>query len=311
MGDIVNKARRNTLQFLSYSAASLAIPSLAAGHVVGGQKPVKLGLITDIHIGLSPNADQRLKAFVKAMKAESLDAIVQLGDFAFPNAKHQSAPDLFNACHEKALHVIGNHDLDHNLTRKDCMKAWRMPAPFYAQDIGGIRLLVLDGNDQGSPKHKGGYPIFVGRKQMEWLAKELDKSDRPLVIASHQPLAGPSEVDNAMEIQKLLSRYQEKILICINGHTHIDKLVEREDIRYLHVNSASYFWMGGKVRMAHYKEPLFAVLTIDPENRQITVKGKTSSWVTKSPEEHGYFSANKHKAELREAITPQIRSRMI
>ena len=34
---------------------------------------------------------------------------------------------------------------------------------------------MLDGNDRGSPRHRGGYPIYVGPEQVTWLKEELER----------------------------------------------------------------------------------------------------------------------------------------
>ncbi len=66
------------------------------------------------------------------------------------------------------------------------------------------------------------------------------------MIISHQPIAGSYAIDNAEEIQKILSKHSDKVVLAMNGHTHIDLLIEVDDIPYLHINSASYHWLGSK-----------------------------------------------------------------
>ena len=119
---------------------------------------------------------------------------MQLGDFAFPNHKHQVYADKFNAAHDRTIHVIGNHEFDYGLTRADCFKAWGIDTSYYRQDIGGLRVLVLDGNEKGSPTHRGGYPSYIGQQQQAWIARELEDADKPILILSHQPLAGTSAI---------------------------------------------------------------------------------------------------------------------
>ena len=46
------------------------------------EKPIKIGLITDLHHDVMHDGFQRLDAFLKAMKAEQPDAIMQLGHLA-------------------------------------------------------------------------------------------------------------------------------------------------------------------------------------------------------------------------------------
>ena len=94
-----------------------------------------------------------------------------------------------------------------------------MESSYYRHDIGALRLLVLDGNDEGSPSYDGGYHSYVGPVQQEWLAAELASTTKPVLILSHQPLAGAWAIDNAETIQKLLSQYQSKVILCLNGHS--------------------------------------------------------------------------------------------
>ena len=47
------------------------------------------------------------------------------------------------------MHVIGNHDTDAGFTKDNCIDVWGMPGRYYAKNIEGLQLLVLDGNDGG------------------------------------------------------------------------------------------------------------------------------------------------------------------
>ena len=298
-------SRRNILKA---TLASLAIPSLALAKSEI-PKSLKLGVIADLHGGLAVDARSRLESFLQSMEQEQCDALVQMGDFAYPNAKHQVFPDTFNAAHDSTLHVIGNHEFDFGLKRADCYSAWGIESSYYRKDLGGIRMLVLDGNERGSPSHGGGYPSFIGPEQVEWLEQELTRSNIPILIFSHQPLAGTAAIDNASEVQQLIGRFKSKVVLCLNGHSHVDSLVRVDDVPYLHVNSASYYWVGGKTRMAYYAEPLYSTLTIDPQSATVTVAPKASRWKNKSPKEIGYF--DRPNAPPEEIVTPQIRERRI
>ena len=243
------------------------------------------------------------------MEKEKCDSLVQLGDFAYPNAAHKSYPEKFNAAHDVTVHVIGNHEFDHGLTRKDCYKTWGISSSYYRKDIGGLRVLVLDGNESGSPNHQGGYPSYLGRQQLNWLKKELQESKKPVLVLSHQPLAGRIAVDNAKTVQKMLAEFSSKIILCVNGHSHIDSLLQIDGVSYLHINSASYYWVGGKERMLYYADPLFTTLTFDPETSSVIVAAKASQWKGGSPKEIGYFDRKNSPPE--KAVTPQIRARSL
>ena len=307
----MNRPDRRT--FFRQSAASglaLVLPCPGLASDANMKSKIKLGMIADLHGGFVKDAESRLDTFLTAMKKEKCDGLVQLGDFAYPNAKHQRYADKFNRAHDVVCHVIGNHEFDYGLKREDCYKAWGIESSYYSRDIAGLRVVVLDGNETGSPGHKGGYPCYIGKDQTIWLKNQLEKSDRPVLVLSHQPLAGCWTVDNAEEIQELLSRYREKVVLCINGHSHIDHLLDVDGIRYLHLNSASYFWVGGKHRTAFYREPLFSVVTVDFENHTLSVSGKASEWKNLSPNDMAYFRSKK-ELPPEKSVVPEIRNQQI
>jgi uncharacterized iron-regulated membrane protein len=200
-----------------------------------------------------------------------------------------------------------------------------MKGRYYTENVNGLELIVLDCNEK--PKNpKGGYPKYVGQKQLEWLEKQLRILKGPILIISHQPLAGPGSIDNAGEVQALLNAAADKVLLAVNGHTHIDHVARAGKLSYLHVNSASYKWVGGSHRhksyppevhskfrsveyTCPYRDSLFATLTIDPANGRIEVKGRESQWVGKSPSQLAI--PTKYGLTNGKEICPKIRSRQI
>ncbi len=305
--------RRTAIKAMAMTCTTLTLPLAAQSSVGKLKRLIKLGVIADPHIGFVKGAPERLSDFLEAMKREKPDALLQLGDFAFSNKQNKPHIDAFNAAHDVALHTIGNHDIrDKGLKREDCIKMWGIPAPYYTRDVHGMRLIVLDGNDPGSPTSKGGYPSYIGRKQQAWLRQQLETAKKPVLIASHQPLAGWAQVDNAKEIRKLLAEYRDRIMLCINGHSHCDQFLTINGLSYLHINSASYKWLGGKIRLVEYKDALFASLTFDPKKGEIKVKGVQSKWKNRSPADVGYFKKNNGQyAKYRHVTVPSISNRII
>ena len=316
--------------FLGTAAAAatlgftLPVPCRAAVRVLSSA--VRIGVIADLHHDVMHDGIDRLDVFLKAMKRQRPQAIVQLGDFACPQPKNREIIDRFNRGHERTLHVIGNHDTDAGSTTRQCIDMWGMPDRHYVENINGVGLLVLDGNDEGSPVHQGGYPRYIGPKQAAWLKTQLKMADGPIIVACHQPLAGPWAIDNADEIQAILETAADKVILVINGHSHIDHVVRVGQVTHLHINSASYQWVGGdhrhqsyskEIHQAHpwisctcpYRDALFATLSIDPENHRIEVEGTSSHWVGKSPAELGL---DKNSELIHgEHIAPRIRDRRI
>ena len=130
-------------------------------------------MIADLHQDLMHDGTVRLNAFLDAMKQEKPDALVQLGDFAYPSKKNEALTKAFENAHPRALHVLGNHEIDGGHSFDEVAKLWGMKGRYYTENLNGLELLVLDGNEK--PKnHKSGYPAHVGPEQLEWLKEQLE-----------------------------------------------------------------------------------------------------------------------------------------
>lgn len=317
-------SRRKFITSSAMAGLALSVPSAAMAAVKALRTSTRVGLITDLHQDIMHDGAQRLYSFIQAMKKEQPDALIQLGDFAYPAEKNKGVIEAFRNAHASTYHVIGNHDTDAGHTKAQCIQVWGMPNRYYAVGINGIQFMVLDGNDQGSPNYKGGYPAFIGSEQLNWLDTQLKANSQPAIIVSHQPLAGPMAIDNAVDLQAVLSRHKDKVMLAINGHTHIDAAYFVDGIPYLHLNSASYFWVGGDYKhesydtdvhlqypwiasTCPYESALFTVLKIDPEKGRIQLAGRKSRWKGPSPAELGF--GPKYGFDLSKEIAPIITSR--
>lgn len=316
----------NRRQFILGAAASCMvfnIPFDVWGSLKKNHSLIKIGIISDLHQDIMHDAPLRLKKFIDHSKKIGADAIIQLGDFAYPGIKNKEIIENFNRANKNALHVIGNHDTDAGYTKEQCIDCWGMPDRYYAYKLRDVWLVVLDGNDKGSSLHRSGYQSFVDKEQVSWLRCKLEEIDGPVIIFSHQPLAGHAAVDNAVEIQEILGNFGHKIMLAVNGHTHTDNCIYVKGIPYVHINSASYFWVGEKYKhesygkdvhegypwiccTCPYRNALFAMLTIDPLKGKMYLEGKTSEWVGESPAELGYVETEKMASE--KGIVPFIRN---
>lgn len=318
-------SRRHFIQATGMATSSILLPNPVKAALKGIKKPIKIGLIADLHQDIMHDGPKRLLTFLDAMKEEKPNALIQLGDFAYPSEKNEMVTKAFEKAHPKAMHVLGNHEIDGGHSFDEVAKIWGMKGRYYTEHINGLDLIILDANEKPK-KHKSGYPAHIGKKQLEWLAEKLKTLKGPILIISHQPLAGPSSIDNAEEVQALLNTAADKVLLAVNGHTHIDHVSRVGKLSYLHVNSASYKWVGKSYRnksypdkihskfrwieyTCPYSDSLFTTLTIDPANGRIDVKGRKSKWVGKSPSQLG-IPAKPDRTDGKE-ICPEIRSRKI
>ena len=282
-------------------------------------------MIADLHQDLMHDGTVRLNAFLDAMKQEEPDAILQLGDFAYPSKKNEALTKAFENAHPRALHVLGNHEIDGGHSFDEVAKPWGMKGRYYTKNLNGLELLVLDCNEK--PKnHKSGYPAYVGAEQLDWIKEQLERLEGPFLVISHQPLACPVSIDNASEVQALLNSEADKILLAVNGHTHIDHLKKAGEHSYIHLNSASYKWVGesyrnrsypaevhSKFRLIEYtcpyRESIFATLTLDPAKVRIEVRGRKSQWMGQSPKQLSV--PTKHGLTNGLEICPMIRCRRL
>ena len=317
--------RRDFIHTTGMVATSILLHRQVMATLSKIKKPITLGMIADLHQDVMHDGPARLKAFLDAMEEEKPDALLQLGDFAYPSKKNEVVTKAFEKAHSKALHVLGNHEIDGGHSFEQVAKLWGMKGRYYTETVSGLDLIVLDGNEK--PKnHKRGYPAHIGQKQLEWLEEQLKNLTGPILVISHQPLAGPGSIDNAGEVQALLNTAADKVLMAVNGHTHIDHVARAGKLSYLHVNSASYKWVGGSHRnksyppevhskfrwveyTCPYRDSLFATLTLDPANGRIDLKGRESQWVGKSPSQLAI--PTKYGLTNGKEICPKIRSRQI
>ena len=129
-------------------------------------------------------------------------------------------------------------------------------------------------------------------------------------------------IDHAVEVQEILEAHaHDRMILSINGHSHTDQMIRKSGVVYLHLNSASYYWVGSDFQHVSFDEPthtrypalskvcpygnsLFAVLTIYPVSLTVRLEGQRSYWVGPSPAELGARTS-----EEMEVIVPEISDR--
>jgi len=133
--------------------------------------------------------------------------------------------------------VPGNHELnlfaENDQYSLETFKRYFGP-PYYSFEYGGAHFFVLDnieyrGNgesDPGDVRGAGGYVAKLGKRQLKWLARELEYVPREALVflAMHSPLEtyvsdGPGvTTQDRRELFKLLSGRPN--LYAVAGHTH-------------------------------------------------------------------------------------------
>ena len=296
---------------------------LAAAPAFGGPRRLRFGLISDVHQDVMHDGVQRVSAFVADMEASGADFIIQLGDFCQPQPRNAPFLAAWNAFDGRRYHVLGNHDMDGGAAREKTVAFYGMPARHYTFDAGPMRGIVLDGNDPGGAAR--GYRRFIAADQQAWLRRELEQTDRPVCLFIHQPLDNSaSGVENGEAVRAILQRAEAArpgtVLAVFAGHFHQDYALHAEGIHYVQVNSASYVWLPAaaaretyppEVHRAHpylrhvaaYRDPLWALATLDLDRGELVLEGRRSEWVGPDPWERGAPEAQYPRDKNRPAIS--------
>lgn len=269
-----------------------------------------------------PDAESRIRAFGAEMEKAAADFVLQCGDFCQPKPENRAFLSAWNHIRLPKYHVLGNHDMDGRVRREETVAFYGMQGRFYGFEAGPFRGLVLDGNDPGG-KGKG-YARFVGREQQEWLAGELAREGKPALIFIHQPLDDAAGIENAGEVAGVLEAAQARRPGCVvaifSGHLHRDYQRVVAGIPSFQINSASYVWLGGGHaartfepevhrsrphldKVAAYKDPLWALVTLDRAAGRLTVEGRSSAWIGPDPWNRGASEQMCVRAECRPSIS--------
>jgi 3',5'-cyclic AMP phosphodiesterase CpdA len=291
-------------RFLELAGAALWRPQRSA-------RPVRFGVIADVHHGLASRTEARLEDFLAEAARRELDFIVQLGDFNHPVAEASGFLKLWHGYKGKRFGVLGNHDMDLG-SKRQALDLWELKDRFYAFDAGFLRFLVLDANhmrldgklipyDNGNWYRGGITTSWVDEEQLDWLREELARSPGPVAILCHQELdeaLGGGGVPNRAEVRRVF-RESGKVEACLTGHSHLDVDETREGVYFLRVNSASYAWVGEKYgRMAHYDRSLYAFVEIWPDGR-MEIEGRRGLFEGESPFSRGVPNPERYSASIR------------
>ncbi|WP_117879664.1 metallophosphoesterase family protein [Aureibaculum luteum] len=278
-------------------------------------KTLNFGIVTDVHKDLMPDANQRLETFIHQAQERNVDFIIQMGDFCMAETKNKDFLKIWEQFKGPKYHILGNHDMDKN-SKEEVLDFWGMPKTYYSYDFGSYHFIVLDANflyEDGEfidYKNANFYVndnvrTFIDNEQIEWFKSDLEATDSPTIVFSHQSLWHYQwGVKNRLTLQKIMEKHKEKIICCLNGHNHLDYHHHQNGIDYVEINSMSYQWMSDKYssterfskelykkygnlhHIAGYKDPLYAFASINSKGT-MQIEGVKSQWISPSPYEMG------------------------
>lgn len=128
---------------------------------------------------------------------------------------------IWNSYPGTKYHVLGNHEFDY-ATKNEIIQRQEMPGPYYSFDCGAYHFIVLDCNfirKEGKFIDFGKANYYIAKEsrdlihpeQIAWLEEDIQKTDKPVIIFSHQTfddiiIRGSNPVPNRSEVRKLIKK---------------------------------------------------------------------------------------------------------
>lgn len=249
---------------------------------------LKISFVTDIHNGPSAGNKYGEKAvrltekFVEATNKYAPDLAIDMGDrvtMEDPETDRDRMLEIKSIFNDLAcpFHAIdGNHDLKH-LSAEENAEIMGQPKGSYSVESQGFHIVFwkLDlsaYNDHG---------IEISDKELEWLERDLSKTDKPTIIVTHVPLddkKGGLDSDNnptkrfaypnANKARKIIED-SGHVILCIGGHRHTNSHKEINGVHYLTLQSLVQGQKGEGKRSPH---GTFAFAEFDTEQGQMQIR---------------------------------------
>jgi len=243
-------SRRAVLQ-----GGSLILTAASSGVLLAQEpptKPLRFGLMTDLHYADKPAAGTRyyresldkLTEAAAEMKAAKVDFVAELGDLidAADSVELEqrylaTINRVFETTSPERHYVLGNHCVD-TLTKQEFLGGVERERSYYSFDRGGFHFVVLDAcfREDGEPYQRRNFhwtDANVPPAELEWLQHDLQQTPLRTIILAHQRLdvSNSHGVKNAAAVRQTLES-SGKVLAAFQGHSHRNDLNEIAGIHY-------------------------------------------------------------------------------
>lgn len=265
---------------------------------------LRIGVLADPHYAPRDTVNGRyyrdslrkLRQCAQVLQSERVDLAVNLGDLVDTTRNIQEVRSHLNAALDALspysgewLHVLGNHDLlelDKDSFLAACTGHRGLPAErcgYYFKDVGGYRLVVLDGNFDGMGRSYNREEFdwtdcYISPAQLIWfkdtLAQAKEKGLRAVVF-THENLderqtpegRDPHVVHNSGQVRSILEE-SGAVLGVIQGHCHTGY--------YQVIRGIPYFTFPSMVVDPDGADATFGILELEGES--MAVAGLGSGW---------------------------------
>lgn len=164
------------------------------------QKPIKVALLADLHIGLFSGHERQLKTIVKKVNAEQPDFVVVAGDWTYePENKLAEELAILKEIQAPVYSVNGNHDEQYPGPPIQTLLAHALEI----NDVMDIEGKIVEFDEF---RLIGIGDLWAGKADMRYMP-ELPQ-DKPWLILSHNP-------DTVDMVPQLSTRP-----LMLSGHTH-------------------------------------------------------------------------------------------
>lgn len=218
--------------------------------------PVRICIVADIHHG-KPSATKRgdvalalMEDFARFAHDTAPDLVVDLGDRISDEnrdadlALQYEVAEAFRAVDAPISHINGNHDRDH-LSVADNEGILGQTLAHQTIDIGDWRIVLwrADTLIRRGPDYSG---FLLTEADLIWLSRTVQNADRPLLVVSHVPVSGHSQIGNyyfernaesatypqATRAREVLAQARFPV-VCLAGHVHWNTITTVQGITHL------------------------------------------------------------------------------
>ena len=229
---------------------------------------LRLAIVADIHHG-QPSATKRgdtalglMEEFARYVHDAAVTHVLDLGD-RISDADHDTdlrlqteVAEAFRAVDKPIWHLNGNHDRDHlSVAQNEEILGQGLGHEIHDIDGWRIALWRADSRIYRGADHSG----FVLREaDLLWLSRTAQAADRPLLVVSHVPLSGHSQIGNYyFQNNPDLSTYpmaeraraalaQARVpVVCLAGHVHWNTVNTVDGIPHLTQQSLTESFTNG------------------------------------------------------------------
>ncbi|KAA0916096.1 metallophosphoesterase-domain-containing protein [Aquicoccus porphyridii] len=229
---------------------------------------LRLAIVADIHHG-QPSATKRgdtalglMEEFARYVHDAAVTHVLDLGD-RISDADQDTdlrlqteVAEAFRAVDKPIWHLNGNHDRDH-LSVAQNEEILGQGLGHETHDIDGWRIALwrADSRIYRGADHSG----FVLREaDLLWLSRTAQAADRPLLVVSHVPLSGHSQIGNyyfqnnpghatyPMAERARAALAQARVpVVCLAGHVHWNTVNTVDGIPHLTQQSLTESFTNG------------------------------------------------------------------